>query len=390
MSRACCLLLIGWSLTGCASEIHLAARAGERRPAAGAKFLVRLPGGELATTFSVVEPDRVQVFMAVSDDEGGSWTNRAMIVEVIDAHDVGDGSLLQTRDGELLYAYRHNLDTGEHKSSPYYSIRVRASVDGGRSWREHSIVEEVQVEMLGPGDQQGLWGPFLFQTSEGDIQCYYDDESRPHDAGFWRHQWIVMETWSSECGRWEEPVVAARPQDVSELSRDGMASVVEADGRLTCFFEGVEPIGDNLFRSVLRSTFSDSNGRRWSWRKKGRSPVYSSPEIFSSFAPHGIALSNGWLAVVFVTNEDQPSPDELSVTPDRMQLDVKLVLSGDGGQSWLGPYDVDSTHHRAGIPSVIETAPAPGALFSLFCTWVDYHDDAYFGRRVDFFPQTKR
>lgn len=389
-SRLTVGLLVGVALVACASDKKPVARVGERLPVGGAKFLHRLQCGAQATTFAVVEPDRVRVFLAVSEDGGASWTNRSVIVEVPDNPDVGDGSLLQTRGGRLLYAYRHNLNTGEHKQSPYYSIRVRSSDDGGRSWREHSIVEEVQVEALAPGDQQGLWGPFLFQTLEGDIQCFYDDENRPHNEGFRRHQWIVMETWSEKKERWEDPVVVARPQDVSELSRDGMPSVVELDGRLVCFFEGVEPVGDNRYRSVLRSTFSDSNGKRWSWQKNGRASVYSSPGAFSSFAPHAIALSNGWLAVVFVTNEDRSSLDELSVTPDHMQLDVKLVLSRDGGKSWLGPYFVDDTNHRSGIPSVVETTPAPSALFSLFCTWVDYHDDAYFGRRIDYFSQPKR
>lgn len=375
-------LLAALSLSACASDLPV--KIGERLPAEGAKFLCRLEDGEMATTYTVVEPNAVKVFLAVSDDEGAKWTTRAVIVEAAGGVDAGDGALLQTHGGELLYAYRHNRDTGDRRDAPYYSIRVRASDNGGFTWRDHSIVEEVSVDQLGDGDQRGLWGPFLFQTSEGDIQCYYDDENRPHNEGFRRHQWIVMETWSEKNGCWEDPVTVARPYNRRELSRDGMPSVAELDGRLICFFEGVESIGDNRYRSVLRSVFSDDGGRRWSWRRNRRLPVYRSPDTFSSFAPHGIALSNGWMAVVFVTDEDRTAPAMLSVTPDRMQLDVKLIISRDGGEHWEGPYRIDHTNYRTGIPSVIEIPAAPGALFSLYCNWVDYHDDAYFGRRVDF------
>jgi hypothetical protein len=174
---------------------------------------------------------------------------------------MGDGHLVQLPDGALLFSYRHNPGRTTKTGQRHYSIRIAISHDAGQTWQPHSLVAESTLAPAHEPDAlRGLWSSFLLLKRDGSLQCYYDDEDTPHQQGFFRHQWITMQTWDTNAQQWLNPVTVSRAHAPRRLSRDGMASVVELpSGRLLCVLESVQtsPPHPNCLRLVT----SDDGGR---------------------------------------------------------------------------------------------------------------------------------
>lgn len=321
-------------------------------PAAGAKGFLILPGGEVLVARTEVRPEGVYVLLARSRDEGRTWQEVGTIVSDPDpTADLGDGNLCLRRSGELLYVYRHNHYRGEHASKPSYSIRVAVSRDGGRKWQNHSTVFEVRPEGAGPS--RGLWAPFLFETRQGALQCYYDDEYTPWREGFSGHQWVRMHTWNPRTQRWENPVTVSRAHDPAHLSRDGMPSVVElSDGRLLCLLESVQTFLPHA--GVIRLVESRDGGRTWSWTREERRVVYQPRDTrFMALAPWVTKVFGDTLLCVFITDEDRQTPDKPGTPPPQLNMDVKCVWSTDGGKTWSRPAQtVYAETHKCYMPGV--------------------------------------
>lgn len=320
--------------------------------AEGAKGFLVLPRGEVLATRTEARPDGVYVLLSRSADGGQSWQRVGTIVSDPDPiTDLGDGNLCLRRNGELLYVYRHNRYRGEHAQKPYYSIKVAASKDGGKSWTAHSTVFEAHP--VGEGPSRGLWAPFLFETRSGMLQCYYDDEYTPWREGFSGHQWVRMHTWNPRTRQWENPVTVSRAHNPAHLSRDGMPSVAElSDGRLLCVLESVQTFPPHA--GVIRCVESRDGGRTWSWQREERRVVYQPRDThFMALAPWVTKVFGDHLLCVFITDEDRESPDRPGTPVPHLNMDVKCVWSTDGGRVWSLPAQtVYAETHKCYMPGV--------------------------------------
>lgn len=302
-------------------------------PAQGAKGFLVMPDGAVLATRTEGRSDGVFVLLSRSRDGGRSWERVGTIVSDPEpSADIGDGNLCLRRDGELLYVYRHNRYRGENASKPYYSVKVASSKDGGKTWKTHSTVLEVRP--TGGGPSRGLWAPFVFETSRGVLQCYYDDEYTPWREGFAGHQWVRMHTWNPKRGEWENPVTVSRAHDPKHLSRDGMPSVVELpSGRLLCVLESVQTFPPHA--GLIRSVESLDGGRSWSWMHEERRVVYQPRNTnFMALAPWVARIWDNVLLCVFITDEDRAQPDRPGTPAPQLNMDVKCVWSTDGGKTW--------------------------------------------------------
>ncbi|RYG24881.1 exo-alpha-sialidase [bacterium] len=312
--------------------------SGDVRSAPAPKGGLVLPDGRVFVAGSRSTSGVRELVLHGSGDAGKSWKEVGVVTtDPSPQADLGDGNLVRLRDGRLLCVFRRN----HHGSTPDYAIEVAESRDGGRTWKKHSTVEAVRPE--GPGPSRGLWAPFLFVTRKGDIQCYYDDEHLPWKSGVSGHQWIVMKTWRG--GQWASPTVVARESE--GLSRDGMATVAETSpGRLLCVVEAVR--AERPHAGVLRGFASSDVGRTWG----APSTVYAPKEPFHAFAPSVIRVGKS-LVLAFATNEDRSETLPTGNPPDKLRLDIKSIVSEDGGRTWSAPSLVFGSTHRSYLPSLV-------------------------------------
>lgn len=322
----------------------------------GAKGAVQLTSGELLSTRSVWRNAEHQVLCSRSLDGGETWEELSVIARQEGRATVGDGHLLQLPSGEVLYSYRHNLLGETSADERAYSIQVAVSRDGGHSWKSHSTVATSSHDPAEePGASRGLWSSFLFLTPDGGLHCVYDDEDTPHREGYWGHQWLTMRTWDERGGAWVNPVTVSRAHNPRHLSRDGMPSVARLpSGRLICVFETVQVTSPHA--NLIRSTTSDNGGKSWSWEREERGLVFKpSKADHLAMSPWLIRLASGELICVFATDEDRAIPGVSGRPPSEYRMDVKYVLSVNGGDTWSSSGEmVFDTTHRNYMPGIIE------------------------------------
>lgn len=292
-----------------------------------------------------VSDGKARIVCMRSDDLGKTWNRLGTIAEDDDPKaDIGDGNLLVRRNGHLLYAFRQN-----HHQVPDYAIRLSESIDKGKTWKLHSTLFE--SEPVGPGPSRGLWAPYVFENAKGELQCYYDDEKTPFDQGFPGHQWLQMRRFNKLTKAWEAPITVSRAYNTKHLSRDGMATVVSlGKGKLICAYESVQT--EPPHAGVIRYVTSDDDGKTWSWTKREREVLFQpAKKDFMALAPCLIRLSEKNLACIFVTDEDRETPDKAGTPPHLLHMDVKMVLSRDGGMTWDKKATiVYGDSHRAYLP----------------------------------------
>jgi hypothetical protein len=300
-----------------------------------------------------------------SDDVGVTWKKvGSILVDPVPNADLGDGNLVRLANGHLLAVYRRNHTRGDFQVSPEYGIHVAESADNGKSWRLHSMV--VQHRIVRVSASRGYWAPFLFITQTGHLQCYYDDEFTPYQMGFHGHQWVEMKTFDPATELWADEVTVSRAPNPKELSRDGMATVVEPrSGHLVCALESVSTtapiVGD------IRQVDSDDGGRTWSWQSGRRPAIYQANGAFHSFSPWLTQGPGKDIYCLFANDEDN-GPSQPAGTPaHRLHLDIKLLVSRDQGASWS---QLALLYHGTGhnyLPSA--------ALFNkheLLVSWLDF------------------
>lgn len=317
------------------------------RKGACPKSLVELRNGVLVSAESHWTSTGAELRSYRSSDCGTTWTAAGLIAADRErGTDLGDGAFLLRRDGELLVAYRHNYYRRRPAHERRFSIQIASSRDDGASWRHHSTVAESH------GTTAGLWASFLFETKDGQLQCYYDDEVTPWREGYNRHQWLTMKTWDAARESWTSATTVSRAHDRKHLSRDGMCTVLEiAPEKLLCVFESVDVSPPH--KGVLRKVTSEDNGGTWSWQKKER-PIVWRPEnpTYNALAPWTIRLRSGPLVCVFVTDEDRETPD-IPAT-GRLNQDVKAVYSFDEGATWSKRPQTVSDEHPCYLPGLVQ------------------------------------
>jgi len=367
--------LLALLLTGCSlarTDVPVTAPITWDRPTtgpSGPRGGLQLPDGTILGVRHVTR-DGERLFVATrSHDAGRTWAEHGTIARDTTDTDLGDGHLLLLPDGRLWCSLRRN------RIARTYAIEIAESLDSGATWRKHSVVAtSIDVRPRSRmAHSIGLWASFLFQRSDGAIQCYYDDERTPFEQGRDGHQWVTMKTWDAEQGAWVWPIIVSRASG-NELSRDGMPSVVELHGgRLLATVESVQTRGPHA--NLIRSVVSDDGGATWSWAE--RQTVYQPRDDFMALAPWTIRTHSGLLICVFCTDEDREQPDVSGTPPRQLNMDVKYVVSRDHGKTWSPPKTVYDEQHRNYLPGIIELAGEGGLLLQ----WRNFAADGYMARR---------
>ena len=327
---------------------------------------IRLRDGRLIGARTEHSGSAASVLASESRDSGKTWTPLSTVTRA-DVPDLGDGGFLESKRHGLLYVCRKNRPPKE------FAIEAFRSADGGKSWTPHSTVTSHALTEAG-GPSRGLWAPTLAETPRGRLLCIYDDENFPLLQGFRGHQWLIARFWNMKNKTWSEPVVVSRAHDPKKLSRDGMASVATVGKRLIVALESVavNPPHENLARFVT----SDDDGQTWSWQKEERQTLYAPPKAhFMALAPFLIARTDKTLASVFCTDEDRETPDRSGTPAPRLNMDVKQVVSKDGGKTWSAPQTIYAGAHRNYLPGLV--ALPRGKSLAL---WLDFAQDKLLAR----------
>lgn len=335
----------------------------------GARAVVALPGGKVLAARTVGRGGRAVLVVAGSADVGRTWAEVGQVAEDVAGTDLGDSHLLRLRSGKLMCSYRRNHVERER---PTYAIEVAESADEGRTWTRHSVVARSEPE-TGRRPSRGLWSSFVLERGDGVLQCYYDDEETPFREGFPSHQWLTMRTWDEGKREWVDPVVVSRAHDAKHLSRDGMPSVIEFEGgRLLAVYESVRV--ERPHANVVRYVTSEDGGRTWSWQNRERGIVYGPRGEYMALSPWAIRLGDGRVLCVFCTDEDREKPDVSGTPPHRLNMDIKCVVSGDGGRTWSARGEtVHAGGHRNYLPGAVEV-PTSGEVIVQF---VDFTAKGY-------------
>ena len=331
---------------------------------------IRLRDGRLigARTDGSAAGGATAVLASESLDSGKTWRPLATIVES-DVPDLGDGGFLDSKRHGLLYVCRKNRPPKE------FAIEVFQSQGGGKTWTPHSTVTSHTLTETG-GPSRGLWAPTLAETPQGRLLCVYDDENFPLLHGFPGHQWLMGRFWEAKTKTWSEPVVVSRAHDPKHLSRDGMGTVVSTGKRLTCAFESVStaPPHENLVRFVT----SADDGANWSWQKSERKTLYAPPKPkFMALSPFLISRTDGSLTCVFCTDEDREKPDRSGTPPPKLNMDIKQVVSRDGGETWSASMAIFAGGHRNYLPGLV--ALPKGKSLAL---WLDFAQNKLLARQI--------
>jgi hypothetical protein len=317
--------------------------------AGGGKGFVQISAGDILAARTHGRSNETYVVCSRSEDGGRTWRDLSTIVRVPGAQDLGDGHLVQIKSGEVLYSFRQNSARVATNGMQTYSIRIAASRDGGRSWQPHSVVAESEAH---PVSTCGLWSSFLLARRDGTLLCFYDDEATPDREGFHRHQWLMAKTWHPGHQAWERPVAVSRAEG-RLLSRDGMASVLELkSGRLLAALESAQT--DKPHANLIRFVTSDDGGATWSWQANARGVLFEPADRrHMAVAPWLAQGPDDTLVCVFATDEDRTEPDQPGTPPARFHMDIKCVLSRDGGRTWTRQAQpVFTTSHRCYAPGV--------------------------------------
>ena len=342
--------------------IELTATAG------GGKGFVQLSSGEVLATRTQCKSSETLVVCSCSKDGGRTWRELSTIARVPGKQDLGDGHLIQLKSGEVLYSFRQNFTSGGAKEARTYSIRVAASRDGGKSWQPHSVVaESTAASDALRGAPRGLWSSFLLAMRDETLLCFYDDEATPDREGFHGHQWLMAKTWDPRQKAWVQPVIVSRGPS-QQLSRDGMASVVELEsGRLLVALESAQT--EKPHANLIRFVTSDDGGRTWSWQTKDRGVLFEpSDRRHMAVAPWLAQCPDGTLICVFATDEDRTETDQPGTPPAQFHMDIKCVLSCDGGSSWTQrAQTVFTDSHRCYAPGLAVLQDS-----SLLLTFIDF------------------
>jgi len=289
-----------------------------------------------------------RVVCSRSNDNGKNWEDISVILESPDNDiDLGDGSMINIGN-HVYYIYRYNQFSGKHLNKPYYSIRVKKSSDGGKTWIEHSIVEEIYPPK---GRKSGLWTPRLFYTASGKLQAYYDDGDMPERerGGKNQGQWGVMKTWNDSMKRWEKLTVVSRPpKSVTgplSITADGARTPIElTPGHIWSPVESVTL--DNIPGSrslVLKYAESFDDGVTWSWSKNEWPILYNLPPKFGGENydwswPLATRLKDGSVVVLFRSNEVTNSKGEktkpIKGTAHQTNKEVYYLFSNDNCKTW--------------------------------------------------------
>ncbi|KAK7722882.1 hypothetical protein SLS57_004735 [Botryosphaeria dothidea] len=242
------------------------------------------------------------ITLARSTDSGATWTEIGTAARGPTATtDIDNPYVLQLPSGRVLVAFRNHDHLTDGVTYTYFRITVCYSDDDGASWSYLSTPAEDS------GTVTGDWEPLLRIADDGEtLQLFYSRENNDDDQdSLLRTSTTGGETWSD-----------ATTISGAELSnsRDGMLGVAETStGDLIAVFETEK--GGSTFH--IEAVTSEDGGATWIDRRV----VYQTEDTSLNAAAPQVINVGGTLVVSFQTNEDGDTA-------------VKLVTSGDDGQTW--------------------------------------------------------
>jgi len=321
---------------------------------------IRLNNGRLLGARTTHEGNST-VLASESKDSGKTWKLLGpIVVDPSPSVDLGDGAFLESKRHGLLYVCRHNDPVAKA-----YAIEIYQSRDGGQHWSRHSTP---------CATNRGLWAPALVETLLGELLCVYDDEDTPARAGFPGHQWLMGRFW--EGSAWGAPVTLSRAAEPTQLSRDGMGTVVTVGKRLLCALESVDTTAPHP--NCLRLVGSTDGGHTWTPRQLLYQP--QKPR-YMALAPCLVRLSDKTLVCTFCTDEDRNTPDRSGTPPPQLNMDIKAIVSHDGGTTWSAPCLLAAGGHRNYLPGLVPLSSTKALL-----VWIDF-DRGLQGEEVRFLSE---
>lgn len=257
--------------------------------------------------------------------------------------------LLELADGTLMYAYNERINgTG-------VKIKVKYSVNGGRTWRDEQTVYEVrESDFLADEGYHGIWEPAMIQLPNGEVQLYFASEFLVpgHD------QKIVMlrSLTASESGArvWEAQAV-----DVSYTVgyRDGMpVPLVLRDGKGIVFAIEDDGFGGGFQPGIIYSSMTDNwtSGIRYGdSRNRWRAIIDGEPR--GGGAPYIIQLTSGETLISTQTNYFN---DQRGAPLDDMYKNRPFVYIGDADARNFSRYS---------IPFPFIDEPNQGGVWNALC-----------------------
>ncbi len=256
-----------------------------------------------------------------STDGGLNWEKEQTLIAEVSGLACANASLIQLKSGEILCAYRAN---GTVDGKFYTSIRINSSLDGGITWKEHSIVAE---ETENSDTFFGLWEPhfgFIGDT----LAVFYSNDSQTGASNSPEHQNIEFKLWQDE--KWSEKHIASNGNITG--SRDGMPVWCQtSSGEYVLVIEATTlKYSDTISRAHIIEMLTSQDGMEWT---RGKAiylpPVFS--EAHYAGAPYIVELPDSRLCVSFQTDEnvtfESGTPWVCNVITTKKAYDGKFSLT---------------------------------------------------------------
>lgn len=190
--------------------------------------MCRLANGDwlaLYTTNLAWASDAINIYK--STDTCRTWTQIAQVNETASNLDLGNGSMIQLSNGDLLLALRAVIFNASGVGTNF-ALRVYKSTNLGTNWSLYST-----IDALTNNGTEGLYEPDLHLAYNGELVCEYADESYQPT-----YSQVISEKVSPDLGAtWGTKTTAAADLN-SSSDRPGMPQVtLLANGNYMMVFE---------------------------------------------------------------------------------------------------------------------------------------------------------
>jgi sialidase-1 len=244
------------------------------------------------------------------------------------------GSILELKDGSLLFAYSACEDT---LVSGGGGIAARKSTDGGRTWGEPYILqrtvglgETVHPSLLRLKNGQILFA-YSVHNAGGDLLTGHDDQ----------HQYVRLS--ADEGKSWTDQICATLMPGVCQSYPDSLLQL--STGRIIMPVDTGYLVQDKHY--VALCAYSDNGGYTW-WFSKNYVEAKGS---YETGEPHVAELADGRLIMLARTNTGY----------------MARSYSKDQGETWSKAELVKDLPAAIPSPSTLVRLPSTGDLLCLWC-----------------------
>lgn len=228
------------------------------------------------------------ILISYSSDGGESWEESSAQTTFHSEFACANPAIIQLDSGEILLAYRA---LGYINDKHYGAIHVSSSIDGGKSWREHSDV----IVTCNEGESNSAVYEPHFIMMEDVLTVFYANA----DEGYVQKPYQHVEYKQYVDGKWTNRTVVSNGYE--HRSRDGMPYVIRlSSGEYVCAIEGWIP---GTYQLMIKLVYS-KDGKKWS----EPIDVYAADGV-NAGAPAVAELPDGRIVVSFQTAEDCPDKD---------------------------------------------------------------------------------